>query len=164
MISKNILDALNGQLNLEFHSAYLYLSMATYFDSINLKGCARWMRAQFDEEVEHGMRVYEYLAERGGRIVLQAIETPQSEWKSPLDAFEQTYQHECEVTKQINKLVNLATSEQDNATVVYLQPFVKEQVKEEAHTNDIVQKLKRIGDNSASLLMLDQELAKRKAS
>jgi len=104
------------------------------------------------------------LAERGGRIVLQAIETPQSEWKSPLDAFEQTYQHECEVTKQISKLVNLATSEQDNATVVYLQPFVKEQVEEEAHTNDIVQKLKRIGDNGASLLMLDQELAKRKAS
>jgi len=161
MIDKRIQDALNGQLNAELYSAYLYVSMSAYFESVNLRGFANWMRVQAQEEVVHAYKFYSHLNERAGRVILRPIEGPPTEWDSPLAVFEGAYQHEQKVTGLINDLVNLAVSEKDHATNNFLQWFVTEQVEEEASASDVVAKLKLIGDAKAELFMLDRELGQR---
>lgn len=161
MLSEKILDALNKQINAEFYSAYLYLAMSAYFEARNLKGFANWMRVQAQEETTHAMRIYDYVVERGGRVRLMAIEQPPVEWGSPLEAFEAAYNHEVKITGMINELVNLAMEEKDYATYNMLQWFVAEQVEEEASTDEIVQKLKMLGEDSRGILMIDRELAQR---
>ncbi|MBE8540025.1 ferritin-like domain-containing protein [Geoglobus acetivorans] len=161
-ISERMVEALNEQLNWELYSAYIYLSMAAYFDSIELKGFANWMRVQWQEEITHAMRFYDYINERGGRVKLHAIQEPKAEWSSPLEAFEEAYNHEVGVTKRIHNLIDLALSEKDYATYNMLQWFVAEQVEEEASTSEIVGKLRIIGEDKHALLMLDQELGKRR--
>jgi len=161
MLSQKMQEALNKQLNAELYSAYLYLSMSAYFQSLNLSGFANWMRVQAQEELMHGMKFYDYINERGSRILLQPIEAPPAEWASPLEVFEATYGHEQKVTALINELVNIATAEGDHATKIFLQWFVSEQVEEEASANEVVQKLKLIGDSPNGLLMMDQEFAAR---
>jgi len=158
MLNDKMQQALNRQLNRELYSAYLYLAMAAYFDSIKLKGFANWMRVQAQEEVEHGMKFYDYIVESSGRVIMADIEAPPSKWESPLDAFEFTFKHEQKVTGLINDLVNLSLAENDEATNNFLQWFVKEQVEEEESADAVVQKIKRAG---ADLSMLDQELGKR---
>ncbi|RLI72176.1 ferritin [Archaeoglobales archaeon] len=162
MIKDTILEALNKQINAELYSAYLYLSMSAYFESINLKGFANWMMVQAKEEVTHAMRIYDYVVERGGRVKLTAIEQPPTEWKSPLDAFEAAYNHEVKVTQMINELVDLALKEKDHATYNMLQWFINEQIEEEASADEIVQKLKLVGNERSALFMVDRELAQRK--
>jgi len=161
MINGKIQDALNYQLNRELYSSYLYLSMSAYFQSINLKGFANWMRVQTQEELMHAMKFYDYLIQRGGRVTLSSIESPPLEWGSPLEAFEHVYQHEQKVTSLINDLVNLSTSEQDHATNNFLQWFVTEQVEEEESASEVVEKLKLVGAAAGSLLTLDSELGQR---
>jgi len=161
MIKKKMQEALNKQLNAEYYSSYLYLSMAAYFESMNLKGFANWMRVQTQEEMVHVMKFYDHFIERGGEITLSSIEAPPIKWSSPLAVFEHAYQHEQKVTGLINDLVNLAISEQDHATNNFLQWFVSEQVEEEASADEVVQKLKLIGKDSGGLFMLDRELAQR---
>lgn len=163
MIKKKLEEAINKQINEELYSAYLYLSMATHFDDVNLPGIAGWMKAQAREEIEHAMRFYHYLTERGGRAVLQAIKAPQSEWASPLTAFQDALKHEEYITSCIHNLVDLAASEKDHATVNMLQWFVAEQVEEEATAAEIVEKLKMIGDQGHALYMMDKELGARKS-
>ena len=157
-----MIEALNKQINSEIYSAYLYLSMAAYFDSLGLKGFSNWLRVQWQEELTHAMRIYDYVVERGGRVKLYAIQEPPHEWESPLAAFEHVYQHEVNVTKMIHELVELAISEKDYATYNFLQWFVAEQVEEEANASEIVDKLKLIGNDGRGLLMLDRELAARR--
>ena len=161
MIKEKIQDALNKQINAELYSSYLYLSMSAYFESINLKGCANWMRVQTQEELVHAMKFYDYLIERGGKVVLSSIESPPTEWPSPLAIFEQAYQHEQKVTGLINDLVDLAIAEKDHATNNFLQWFVSEQVEEEASADEVVQKIKLMGDARGGIFMLDRELAQR---
>lgn len=161
MIKEKIEEAINKQINAELYSSYLYLSMSAYFELINLKGCANWMRVQTQEELVHVMKFYDYLIERGGRVVLSSIESPPTEWASPLAVFEHAYQHEQKVTGLINNLVNLAIAEQDHATNNFLQWFVSEQVEEEASADEVVQKIKLMGDAHGGLFMLDRELAQR---
>ena len=161
MLSERMLNALNRQVNAELYSSYLYLSMAAYFESINLKGFANWMRVQAQEELTHAMRFFDYINERGGVVKLAAIEQPPTEWKSPLDVFEATYKHEVKVTGMINSLVNLAMKEKDHATYNMLQWFVAEQVEEEASADEIRQQLKLIGKDGRGILMLDRELGQR---
>ena len=156
-----MLDELNRQVNAELYSSYLYLSMAAYFESINLKGFANWMKIQAQEEVTHAMKFFDYINERGGRVTLDTIKKPPAEWKSPLDVFENTYKHEVNVTKMINSLVDLAIKEKDHATYNMLQWFVAEQVEEEASADAIRQQLKFIGKDGRGLLMLDRELSRR---
>ena len=156
-----MLDELNRQVNAELYSSYLYLSMAAYFESINLKGFANWMKIQAQEEVTHAMKFFDYINERGGRVTLDTIKKPPAEWKSPLDVFENTYKHEVNVTKMINSLVDLAIREKDHATYNMLQWFVAEQVEEEASADAIRQQLKFIGKDGRGLLMLDRELSRR---
>ena len=161
MIKGKIQEALTSQLNAELFSSYLYLSMSAFFESINLKGFANWMRVQAQEELVHAMKFYDFIIERGGKVVLSSIESPPTEWASPLAVFEHAYQHEQKVTGLINTLVDLAIAEQDHATNNFLQWFVAEQVEEEASADEVVQKIKLMGDASGGLFMLDRELAQR---
>lgn len=161
MLSEKMGKALNGQLNAELYSSYLYLSMSAYFQSINLAGFANWMRVQAQEELVHSMKFYDYINERGGRVVLRPVEGPQSEWKSPLEAFEHVLKHEQKVTGLINDLVDLAVKERDHATNTFLQWFVTEQVEEESSANDVVQQLKLAGGDGGGLFMIDRELGQR---
>ncbi len=163
MIGKVMEDAINKQINEEMYSAYLYLSMSAYFESINLKGFANWMFVQYQEEVEHAMKFNEHLKNRGGRLKLFAIAEPPSEWKSPLDAFKATLAHEQHITKCINELVDLAEKEKDRAAYNMLQWFIDEQVEEESNDEEIIAQLEMIGDNKNGLLMLDKELSQRQA-
>lgn len=161
MIKNKIEKALTSQINAEMYSSYLYLSMSSYFSSINLNGFANWMRVQAQEELTHAMKFYDYVIERGGRVTVAAIEAPPAKWDSPLQVFEHVYTHEQKVTGLINDLVNLAIAEKDHATTAFLQWFVTEQVEEESSADEIVQKVKLVGDQGAGLLMLDQELGQR---
>ena len=161
MISKKMEKALNDQINEEFYSSYLYLSMEAYFESQTLKGFANWMHVQYLEEMEHGMKIYDYLHERGGTVKLKAIAEPPKTWKSPLDVFEQTLKHEKHITERINYLVELAEKEKDRATFNFLQWYIDEQVEEEGNDEEIIANLKLIGNDGRGLLMLDRELAQR---
>lgn len=161
MISKKMVDAINEQINAEFYSSYLYLSMAAHFDAVNLKGFANWMRVQAQEEDFHAKKFFDYVLSRQGRVQLKPIAGPPTSWKSPLDVFQATYKHETEVTARINKLATLAMKEDDHATSVLLHWFINEQVEEESNADALVQKLKMIGDNSSALFLVDQELAVR---
>lgn len=161
MISKKIEEALNGQVNAELYSAYLYLSMESYFKSLNLDGFANWMRVQTQEEMVHAMKIYNFIDDRGGRVTLKPIEGPPIQWDSPRAVFEAAYAHEQKVTGLINGLVDLAIKEKDHATNTFLQWFVNEQVEEEASADAIVQQLKMMEDAPGGLFMLDRELAQR---
>ena len=161
MLSERMMKSLNKQLNAELYSAYLYLSMAAYFESKNLKGFANWMRVQAQEELTHAMKFFDYINERRGRVYLEAIEKPPTEWKSPLDVFEATYEHEVKVTSMINDLVNMSMEEKDHATYNMLQWFVAEQVEEEASADEIRQQLRMIKEDGRGIMMLDRELKQR---
>ena len=161
MIAKKMEQALNEQVNAELYSAYLYLSMEAYFKSLNLNGFANWMRVQTQEEVAHAMKIYDFINERGGRVTLKAIDGPETEWKSPLAAFESIYAHEQKVTSLINALVDLAIKEKDHAANSFLQWFVNEQVEEEASADEIVQQLKMMQDAPGGMFMMDRELGQR---
>ena len=163
MLNKTIQGAMNEQIKNELYSAYLYLSMSAYCEAANLSGFAHWMRLQAQEEVEHAIKFYQFIYERGGRVVLQAIDQPPGEFLSPLNVFEQTLAHEQKVTALIHDLYALAVQEKDYASQAFLQWFVTEQVEEEANATQIVDTLKMIGDKSHALLMLDRELGKRGA-
>ncbi len=161
MLSKKLESELNKQLNAELYSAYLYLSMAAYYESKNLKGFANWMNVQAQEEQVHGMKLYDYINERGGRVQLAAIEAPPVEWSSVVDVFDNVYSHEQKVTGLINNLVNIATEEKDHATVNFLQWFVAEQVEEEASASEVLEQLKFIDGKGSGIFMLDRELKQR---
>jgi ferritin len=161
MLNPTMEQALNKQLNAELYSAYLYLSMAAYFYSLNLNGFANWMTVQNQEETMHAMKFYNFINERGGRIKLEQIDTPPTEWPSPLNVFEETLKHEEKVTSLINNLVDLAIAERDHAANAFLQWFITEQVEEEASANDIIQNLKLAGNDPHALFMLDRELGTR---
>ena len=161
MLKKKMQKALNDQINAEMFSSYLYLSMEAYFQSISLKGFAAWMRVQVQEELMHGMKFYDFVNERGGKVTLEAIAKPESVWATPLAAFEEILKHEQHVTSLINDLVDLAISEKDHASNNFLQWFISEQVEEEASATEVVEKLKLIQDNPSGLFMIDAELGKR---
>ncbi|MDP8227815.1 MAG: ferritin [Candidatus Electryoneaceae bacterium] len=161
MLPKKMEEALNAQLNAEIYSAYLYMSMAAYFESFNLSGFANWMKIQAQEELSHAQKFFDYINERGGRVIMQMIDKPETDWESTLAAFEFTYLHEQKVTALINDLVDLARVEKDNATYNFLQWFVSEQVEEESSVDAVVQKLHLIGDYGPGVFMIDQELATR---
>jgi ferritin len=161
MIGKKMQDALNDQINAELYSAYIYLAMAAYFESENLAGCAAWMRVQVQEETAHAMKIFDFVNERGGRVVLKAIDEPAKEWKTPLAAFKAAYEHEQYITGRINDLVDLAIKEKDHATNAFLQWFVNEQVEEETSVDNIVQRFKMAEKAPGALFMMDRELGQR---
>lgn len=161
MIGEKIHEAINKQINAELFSAYLYQSMMAHFDALGLTGFANWMRVQSMEETLHAYKFYDYIIERGGKVTLLPIDGPQTEWESPLAAFEQVVAHEQLVTSLINNLMDIALETRDHASSSFLHWYIDEQVEEEATAESIVQKLRLIGDNPQALLMLDQELGTR---
>jgi ferritin len=161
MIHESMQKAINEQINKELYSSYLYLSMSAYFETKNLAGFAKWLKLQAGEELEHGMKFFEYLNERGGKVELKAIATVPTEWKGSLEVFKQVQEHEAAVTASINALYELASKEKDYAAQVMLQWFINEQVEEEKNAADIVQRLEMIDTKGTAVLMLDHELGKR---
>lgn len=161
MLSKTMQEAINEQINAEMYSGYMYLSMAAYCDDANLPGFANWMRAQAKEELEHAMKFYDYVNERGGRVVLKAIEQPPTEFDSPLAVFEETYKHEQKVTGLIHKLYAQAVEEKDYASQTFLQWYIDEQVEEEDNASSILEQLKMVADSKMGLFTIDRQLAQR---
>jgi len=161
MINKSMQDAINDQINKELYSSYLYLSMAAYLEDRNLSGFAHWMRVQETEEREHAMKLYDFIVERGGRVMLKAIEAPKTEWKSTLELAEEVAAHEAVITASIHALYELALKEKDYSAQIMLQWFITEQVEEERNAAEIVSNLKLIEDRGTAILMLDHRLAKR---
>jgi ferritin len=160
-IGKAMQDAINEQINKEFYSSYLYLSMAAYFENKNLMGFGHWMRLQADEERGHAMKFYDYLLDSGGQVKLKAIDAPEAEWKSNLVVAEQVAEHEAKVTASIHALYELALKEKDYAAQVLLQWFITEQVEEEKNAAELVAKLRLIEERGTAVLMLDHRLSKR---
>jgi ferritin len=163
MLSDKMQQALNDQIQAELYSSYLYLSMSAWFESINLPGHARWLQVQAQEELMHAMKFYGHVHERLGRVTLQAIGEPPTEFQSPLAAFEAAFGHEQMITGRINALVDLAIEEHDHAGRTLLQWFVDEQIEEEASADAVVQKLKVIGDMPGLMFQFDEVMGQRVA-
>ena len=161
MLKEKMIEELNNQINEEFFSAYLYLSMSAYFESTGLKGFSNWMMVQYNEEMEHGMKIYNYLLSQGADIKLKAIAEPASKWDSPLNAFNETLKHEQHITERINFLVDIAEELKDRATYNFLQWYINEQVEEEENDREIIDKLELVADSKNGLFMLDKELSER---
>lgn len=161
MLSEKMVNALNEQINKEIYSAYLYMSMSAYSTYIGLKGFANWFMVQYQEEMVHALKIYDYVNDQGAQVKLMTIDQPPTEFESPMEMFEKTLEHEKFVTKSINDLVDLAIKENDHATQIFLQCFVTEQIEEEANDNEIIAKLKLAGKEGNGLFMIDKELAAR---
>ena len=164
MFPKPVQDAMNKQINHELFSSYLYLSMAAHFEQEGLPGFAKWMMTQSTEEREHAMKFYEYIYDRGGRVVFEAIAKPQTEFKKPLDVMTQVLEHERKVTALITSIYETALKENDYPSQVMLQWFLAEQVEEEKSVSDVIDRLKKVGDAPAMLLMVDAQMGARKES
>jgi ferritin len=160
-ISEKLAGAINDQINYELYSGYIYLSMAAWFEEQNLDGMAHWMKVQAGEEYEHAMKFWDHVVDRGGRVLLKAVEAPKSEWGSPLEAWEDAYEHEKKVTARIFKIGEIAEEEGDKSARPLLQWFYDEQVEEEEQTMKVRDLLKMIGDATNALLMLDSRLGQR---
>jgi len=163
MISQSLADALNDQLKQELYSSYLYLSMSAYCDDRSLTGFAHWLRLQAEEERTHAMKLFDFVQDRDGRAVLQAIPQPPRDFGSPVELFEQVLAHEQEVTSLIEQLYRKAGADQDHATQIFLEWFISEQVEEEKTASQILETLRMAGDSKVALLMVDRELGGRAA-
>jgi ferritin len=161
MLSEKLLQKLNEQVNYEIYSAYVYLSMASYCESIDLSGFSNFFKVQAQEELFHAMKFYDYIFQKNGVVTLEQIEKPDGKFNNMLNVFESGYEHEQIVTSRLYKIADLATEEKEHATINLLNWFINEQVEEENSFNSILKKIKRCENNSAALYMLDDELAAR---
>ena len=161
MVSEIMQQKLNEQVQKEFYSAYLYLSMETYFTSINLEGFANFFRVQAQEERDHAMKFFDFISQAGGRVNLLQIQAPKSEFESAQDVFTITLEHERFVTKSIYDLVDTAVKESDYSTQTFLQWFVTEQREEESNMDNVLKRIKLVGNDGGGLLMIDSQLAQR---
>jgi len=163
MMTQKMQDAINKQINEEIFSAYLYLSMASWLESENFKGVSHWMNMQAQEEMLHAMKFVNFMQEKGAKVIYSQIAKPQTDWENLVNIFEDAYQHETLITSYIHDLVDLAAEERDHASSSLLRWYVDEQVEEEANAQEILDKLKLVGDNGAALFMIDSELSQRMA-
>ena len=161
MITKRMEEALNGQINKEFYSAYLYLAMSAYCNKLGMPGAEHWFRMQYDEEVIHMTKMFDYVMQHGGEAHLMLIDEPPREFGKIIEVFEESLRHEQFVTQSINELLNVAVEEKDHASQVFLQWYITEQVEEESNVGDIVDRLKLAGDNGGALMMIDDKLFQR---
>lgn len=161
MISKKLQKAMCGQIKHEIYSAYLYLSMSAYCDGKSLPGCAHWLKTQWQEEIEHALKLMQFVNSRGGQVTLAAIDQPPSKFGTMLKLFEQVLAHEQSITSKIYKLYDQATDEKDYASAAHLQWFITEQVEEEDTASGLVESLKMIGEHAPALMMFDRRLGER---
>lgn len=161
MLSEKLLNALNEQVNFEFYSSYTYLAMAGYCESIDLAGFANFFRVQAKEELDHAMKIYDYVYQKNGTIILEKVNKPEANFDGIIDVFEKGYAHEQLVTKKIYELTDIAYEEREHSTISLLKWFIDEQVEEENSFNSLVKRVRRIQDNPAGLYLMDDELATR---
>ncbi|MGM9531913.1 ferritin [Intestinibacter sp.] len=161
MLSKNLENAINDQITFELYSSYTYLAMAAYCESIDLSGFANFFRVQAKEEIDHGMKFYDYVFQKGGTVVLGQIDQPKETYTDLVEVFETGLAHEETVTKRIYNIMDIATDEKEHATMSFLKWFIDEQVEEEDNFTTILKKVKRCIDNPHALYMLDDEMAQR---
>jgi ferritin len=164
MLNESVQKALNEQVKNEFYSAHVYLSMCAWFEDQGLPGFATWMRMQYQEELQHGIKIFDFINDRDGKVVIEGVDAPPTSWDSPLDAFKAAHANEKAVSRSIDDLYNLADQENDHATKVMLQWFITEQVEEEASTKQAVDRLVLAGDDSSALLVLDEQLGSRSSA
>lgn len=158
MIPQPVADAFNAQLNRELYSSYFYLALSAYSESLGLRGVAKWFMAKHEEELTHAMKFYRYLVGQDAPVKLGQIAAPRGEFGGVVDAFEQTLAHEREVTRSIHDLVDVARENRDHASEIFLHWFVTEQIEEEAVVNDILSRLRLVGDGGEGLYLMDKEL------
>jgi ferritin len=163
MLKKAVEAALNDQIQMELESAYIYLGMAAYAEQKNLPGFAHWMRMQWQEEIAHAMKMFDFIHDRGGKVALKSLSRPPASYSGPLDVMKKTLKHEQKVTASITKLYELALKEKDYPSQILLQWFIDEQTEEEKAASDIIAQLEMAGDSGAGLVMVDRELAGRAA-
>lgn len=161
MLKEKVLNALNKQINAEMHSAYLYLSMSAYLQDKGLAGFANWMKVQYKEELSHALKIFDYVNERNGRVVLEPIAGVPIEFDGIIDVFEKTLEHEQKVTQMIDELMDVSVADSDHATQSFLQWFVDEQVEEEANVNELLDNLRLIDGQGNGVFMLNRELQSR---
>lgn len=161
MLSENLLKHLNEQVNFEFYSSYVYLSMAAYAESVDLNGFANFFRVQAQEELAHAMKFYDYIFQKNGNVTLDTIPKPEMNFESIIDVFQKGYNHEQLVTSKIYKLADIASEEREHATMSLLNWFIDEQVEEENSFNSLLKRVRRSEGNPAAIYMMDDELATR---
>ena len=161
LLSEKVQAALNEQIKDELYAAYLYLAMSGYFKELNLEGFAHWFDLQRQEETNHGMKIFEYVYDRGARVELKPLPAPPKSFASPVDVAQQAFDHEREVTEKINDLYELALEAKDYQTQSLLQWFISEQIEEEKSALTVVERLKMVGDDAAALFILDREMGAR---
>ena len=161
MISETINNAINKQINKEFYSGYLYLSMSAHLREIGLLGFAQWTKLQAEEEVEHGTKLFNYLIDRKGTVNLEQIAKPIFSMNNPLEIFEFIYEHEKTVTKSVMEIAELAEDERDRMTLMFMDWYINEQIEEEYNVHKIIQQLKHFGSEGTSLYLIDKEAGER---
>lgn len=161
MLNKKVGAAMNDQLQKELQSAYVYLAMSSYTESLSLPGISQWLRAQWEEELAHAMKFYNFIVDRGSRVEFKALDAPPVDYSSPLQVFETALEHERSVTRSINDLYALVADEKDFASQAWLDWFATEQVEEEKSVGQIVDDLKRVGEKGDGLYLIDRALAER---
>ncbi len=163
MFSERLQAAINDQINAEFYSAYLYLAMSAYLEDRDLPGMAHWMRMQYEEEIFHALKFFDFMIDRGARVILKAIDAPPTEFGTVEDVFAEVLAHEQKVTALIHNLYKMAVEEGDYPTQSLLQWFIDEQVEEEKNANDVLARVRMVKDYPPGLLMIDEALAQRPA-
>ncbi len=161
MVSNAINEILNEQINKEFYSGYLYLSMSANMKELGLKGFASWLRLQAREEVEHGLKIFDYLIDRNSFVTLKQIKTPDFEFNGVISVFNHIYEHEKEITRSIMTIAQIAEEECDRTTLNFIDWFISEQVEEEEIVKNIIKRLELFGDDKVALFMMDDELSRR---
>jgi len=161
MINPKVRDIMNQQIKNELESYYIYLSMASYFHSLNLEGMAHWMRCQAHEETIHAMKFFDHIIDRNGEVELLDLKQLKTSWKSPLEAWDDAYEHEQFISGKINDIMKVVRAEADFPAEPMVNWFVNEQIEEEASTSKVAEELRMVGESKEGLLMLDRELAAR---
>lgn len=161
MVSEKINNIMNEQINKEFYSGYLYLSMSAKLKEIGLFGFAQWLKTQAKEEVEHGLKLLDYLLERNSFVTLKQIAMPEFEFNGVLSVFHEIFKHEKSITYSVMEIAKLAEDECDRKTLTFVDWFIEEQVEEEQQVKDIIKRLELFGEDKTSLLLMDKELAEK---
>ncbi|UTW04958.1 non-heme ferritin [Amphritea atlantica] len=164
MLSDNMLEKLNNQINLEFYSSNMYLQMSSWAESKGFDGCAEFLSLHADEEMQHMKRLFTYVNETGSMARIGAIEAPPEEFSSIKDLFEKVYEHECLITTEINGLAHTAFTNQDYSTFNFLQWYVAEQHEEEKTFKGILDKIEIIGEDGKGLFFIDKEIGQMKSA
>lgn len=161
MVSDAINEILNEQINKEFYSGYLYLSMSAHMKELGLRGFSSWLKLQAREEVEHGLKIFDYLINRNSFVTLKQIRTPDFEFNGILSIFNHIYEHEQCITRSIMSVAQKAEEECDRTTLNFIDWFISEQLEEEEIIKNIIKRLELFGDDKVALFMMDEELSRR---